>query len=210
MEFASFSHTEELHLPCCQKAQPGIDCSSSLPEHSWIDCFLRNSLKGFADQVPTGPPVSLAEAEPAEGRWSWAYQVEGSLGRRSILRNARPRIKIVSLENMIKRRSWKEPFGDPNWKARSWKPKTQLKMRLSKCTSCEDISFILVSGQSMLSLSNVLTVWASKRAHSSVFLDFVLMGMLVTYVGFADFRIAFTEQQFSIFPFALIKNLYKK
>ena len=58
--------------------------------------------KGFADQVPTGLPVSLAEAEPAEGRWSWAHQVEGSLGRRSILRNARPRIEIVSLENMIR------------------------------------------------------------------------------------------------------------
>ena len=80
-------------------------------------------------------------------------------------------------------------------------------MRLSKCTYCEDISFILVSGQSMLSLSNVLTVWASKRAHSSVFLVFVLMGMLVTYVGFADFRIAFTEQQFSIFPLALIISI---
>ena len=83
-------------------------------------------------------------------------------------------------------------------------------MRLSKCTYCEDISFILVSGQGTVSLSNVLTVCASNRAHSSVFLDFVLMGMLVNYIGFADFRTAFTEQQFSIFPFALIKNLYKK
>lgn len=27
---------------CCQKAQVGIDCSKFFPEHSWIDCFLRN------------------------------------------------------------------------------------------------------------------------------------------------------------------------
>ena len=55
-----------------------------------------------------------------------------------------------------------------------------------------------------------LAFQADSLSHSSVFLDFVLMGMLVNYIGFADFRTAFTEQQFSIFPFALIKNLYKK
>lgn len=52
--------------------------------------------------MPTGLPVSLAEAEPAEGDDPGSIKLKGLWGRRSILRNARPRIEIVSLENMDK------------------------------------------------------------------------------------------------------------
>lgn len=106
MEFASFSHAEELHLQSCQKTQSGIDCYSSLPEHCWIDCFLRNSLRDLLtmcllDCLCLWLEQNLKKEDPR------AHEEEGSFGRRSILRTAVSRVEIGNLENMIKRRSGK-------------------------------------------------------------------------------------------------------
>ena len=99
MEFASFSHTEELYPWCCQKAQSGIDCYSSF-KVPWNGLLFETFFKGFADLLPNGLCPWLGQNLKKED--PGAHQVEGSLGR-----NAVPRVEIGNLENAIKRRSWK-------------------------------------------------------------------------------------------------------
>ena len=71
---------------------------------------------------------------------------------------------------------------------------------------CEH-SLVCRPGQSRVRFSKVLTHFGLVAgACSSVLLGSALKCMLVDCIGFAPFRIAFTEQQFSIFPFAFNKG----
>lgn len=95
MEFASFSHAEELHPWCCQKAQSGIDCYSSLSEHSRIDCFFEKFFKGLLTMCLLGCLCPWQEQNVRQ-KDPGVHHMEGSLGKRSILRNAVPRAEIGS------------------------------------------------------------------------------------------------------------------